>query len=525
MEAAGVGRKLRPKIEHGVGCPLRAETERRVERPFCPATPLELGVIPRSKNQKPLPPLKGALMSNRALGDVDHANLAGKRILAHNAYVSNDTRETNLNNNDLIVGPTGGGKTRYYVKPNLLQMNESFIVTDTKGSLVEEVGSVLKDHGYRVVTIDFNKCSDTYGYNPFDFVRIDPRTKKVCEQDILKIADAIVPLESSAEPFWDHAARNLLGCLIAFMFECLNPAEHTIGTVIRLLGGMKVCEGRDEEKGETEKLLEAFCNKEPNSFTARRWTIFKATTGSPRTYGSILAILAEKMEPFTFDGALNMFMRAVRIDFTDLGREKMALFLTVSDTDRSMDRIVSLLYTQALQTLCDYADYKCAGHGLSVPVRLFLDDFATNCRIADFDKIISVIRSRNIAVSIVLQSITQLETLYTHPAALTIVNGCDHLLYLGGQDVETARVIAMKAHKTVDTILDQNVGEIWLFERGSRAKKVRRYELTSHPLYNELAEAQVNDLFAQYEQWVADTAEPVQQIGEKPDAEVSKAVA
>ena len=418
----------------------------------------------------------------------------GQRILAQGEYASNDTPSTGLNNNDLIVGPTGGGKTRYYVKPNLLQANESFIVTDTKGSLVEEVGPALERQGYDVQCVDFTDLSDSYGYNPFDFVRINPRTGKIREQDIIAIAKTLCPAEDYTQPFWDFAACNLMSCLIGFVFECLRDEERNLTSVVRLLSGMKPRESKMEAPGETEQMLEKFCEARPNSFTAHKWNAFRPTTEANRMYASILGILAEKLDVFTFNDAMALFSKSQRVDFKSLGLKKTALFLTVSDTDRSMDRAVSLLYSQALQTLCEFADKECPNHALPVPVRMILDDFATNCRIVDFDKTISVIRSRNIAASIVLQSITQLETMYTHPAAMTIVNGCDHLLYLGGQDVETAQFIAAKAHKTVDTILDQPVGDIWLFERGSRAKKVRRYELTQHPLYNQLPEAHIAQL-------------------------------
>ena len=413
----------------------------------------------------------------------------GFRILAQDELVSNNTWETNLNNNDLIVGPTGSGKTRYYVKPNLLQMNESVIVTDTKGSLRREVGPVLERAGYRVLDVDFTNVGNSYGYNPLDFVRRNPQTGAPREQDIMKIASTLVPIEDPTQPFWEQAAKNLLGCFIGFAMEYLNPAERTLDKIAMLLSGTKPSPN-GQAKGRTERLLDNYAADHPHSFTARKWTAFRPTTSADRMYASVLGILSEKLDPFTFDDAAELFSRAERIDFAEIGQRKTAVFLTVSDTDRSLDRLVSLFYTQALQMLCDFADNECPGGALPVPVRLYLDDFATNCRIADFDKIISVIRSRNIAVSVVLQSITQLETLYAHPDAMTIVNGCDHLLYLGGQDVETAELIAKKACRTVETILEMPVEDAWLFERGKRAKQVRRFDLTRHEMYRHLAEAQ-----------------------------------
>ena len=414
------------------------------------------------------------------------ASHAGMRILAQGHFVSNDTRSTGLNNNDLIVGPTGSGKTRGYVKPNLLQMCESAIVTDTKGSLRHEIGPVLEQAGYRVIDFDFTNVAESSGYNPLDFVRANPHTGAPFEQDILKIAAALVPTEDRDDPFWDHAARNLLGCYLGFILEFVDPRERTLDRAARMLANSSSDPKTRESSITTETILDRFAQEHPDSFAARKWRAFKPTTGAERMYASVLGILSEKLDPLTFDGVAQMYARPERINFRELGQRKTVVFLTVSDTDRSLDRLISLFYTQALQELCDFADSECPGATLPVPVRLYLDDFATNCRIADFDKTISTIRSRNIAVSVVLQSITQLETLYAHADAMTIVNGCDHLLYLGGQDVETAEFIAKKACKTVESILDVPVSDAWLFERGTRARQVRRFDLESHPLYEQL---------------------------------------
>ncbi len=162
-----------------------------------------------------------------------------------------------------------------------------------------------------------------------------------------------------------------------------------------------------------------------------------------------------------------------------MGREKTAVFLTVSDTDRSMDRLADLFVTQAVHTLCRSADRDYGDSRLAVPVRFLLDDFAAGIFIPDFDKIISVIRSREISVSIILQSISQLESMYGHAGAMTIINNCDNCLYLGGQDVETARYISTRADKWIRTILEMPLDEAWLFTRGSRVRQVRKYQMES----------------------------------------------
>ena len=164
------------------------------------------------------------------------------------------------------------------------------------------------------------------------------------------------------------------------------------------------------------------------------------------------------------------------------------MFLTVSDTDRSMDGLANLFYTQALQSLCAAAD-KSPGHRLTVPVRFILDDFAANTCIPDFDKTVSVTRSREVSVSVILQSLSQLEALYGHAKALTILNNCDHFLYLGGQDVETATFVSKKANRPVSDILNMPLDSAWLFTRGTPPRQVRKFKLESHPRYRELPES------------------------------------
>ncbi len=219
-----------------------------------------------------------------------------------------------------------------------------------------------------------------------------------------------------------------------------------------------------------------------------RYKQYKSMSQAEKMYASIIGILAEKLSVFTFDGASALFNNRNKIDFQKLGREKTAVFLHISDTDRSMDRLAVLFYTQTLQVLCSEAD-KSPGHRLKVPVRLILDDFASaaDVCIPDFDKIISVIRSREISVSVIIQSLSQLEASYGHARAATIINNCDHLLYLGGQDVETVRYIATKANKSIHTILNMPLDNAWLFVRGREPQQVQKFALEQHTRYCELS--------------------------------------
>ena len=403
------------------------------------------------------------------------------RILASGHKISNNTWETGINNNDLIIGPSGAGKTRSYVKPNLMQCEESVIVADTKGSLIQEVGPLMRKRGFQVINIDFTDMLGSYGYNPLDYIRRDERTGRYSEKDIMTVAACLVPVMSQRDPFWERSARMYIACMIGYVLERLPEKEHTLEYVQKLYAEMNT--------GNFDKLMEELGVDCPDSFAFKKYQMFCTAKDVKVTYECIRMFIAEKLDTLTFDGPLQMYKNPQRVSFKDLGREKTAVFLTISDTDRSMDTLVSLFYSQALQALCESADKDYPDHRLPVPVRFILDDFATNVVIPDFDKIISVIRSREIYVSIILQSISQLNSIYDKDCAMTIVNNCDNCLYLGGQDVDTAKYIAFKANRTVDSILTMALGDAYLFTRGSLPKKVQKFEIKSHELYKELPEA------------------------------------
>lgn len=397
------------------------------------------------------------------------------RILAEQKLMSNDTWKTGLNNNDLIIGPSGSGKTRNYVKPNIMQCNESMIITDTKGSLHSEMSEMLKKEGYKVVKIDFTDFEHSDGYNPLDYVRYNPNKNKYNEQDILKIASNIVTIETQRDPFWEHAARGYLTCLIAYVLENLPKKQHTMEYVVKLhkIMGLR----------EFDSLMKEMMMEHPDSLAANHYRILESNKNADKTHACIMAFLSSKLEKMSFDGAMHMFQNKERLRFRTLGKEKTAVFLEVSDTDRSMDSMINLFYIQALQELCESADTQYESHSLDVPVRIILDDFAANAYIPDFDKIISVIRSRNIYVSIILQSISQLEQMYSKSGATTIINNCDNCLYLGGQDVGTAEYISVKANIPSNKILEMPLGDALLFTRGQEYQKVQKYDITAHEKY------------------------------------------
>ena len=399
---------------------------------------------------------------------MDRSRYQGEHILADGIRLSTDTWQTGINNNVLIFGPSGAGKTRGYVRPNIRHnRNESIIVSDTKGVLFGEFKDSLEKDGYTVLNIDFTDLSAGWGYNPLDYIGYDPVTDTYSEKDIIALTHCLVPNTSNSDPYWDNAARQYLAFLVNYVLEALPEEQHTLEYVIMVMNLMG------------DKMLDLLIKElsalKPGSTIPGRYEAICIASDSPRTDASIKTVLATALDSLRFDEALALYRKKDKIDLTMFGRQKTALFITISDTDRSMDIIANALMTQILQVLCLMADHEFENHCLDIPVRMYLDDFATNLYIPDFDKTISVIRSREIYVSVILQSITQLDALYGAPKARTIMNNCDQQLYMGGQDIDTARFISERANKNLATILSLPIGKGFLFIRGQKPRPISIY--------------------------------------------------
>lgn len=389
------------------------------------------------------------------------------RILTEDEFVNNDTWTTQLNNNDIIIGPSGSGKTRGYVIPNILQMNGSMIVADTKGGIRRRVEKTLKENGYTVQEIDFTSGPSMTGYNPFDFSAYDEENECYRGRDLKTVATLLVPVEDGHAPFWDYAARQLFECLASYVLEFLPKKEQNLTSVLSLFSitGSNTYHSLFQE-------LEELASE---SYSLLLYNMIKDTQRADKMYESIKGVLSEKIYMYAESETKKLFTAKDRVEFESLGKRKTALFLTISDTDRSMDRLINLFYSQAFHKLCESAD-KYEDGRLPIPVRFFLDDFAANVYIPYFDRITSVIRSREISASIILQSLSQLEDMYGAAGAKTILNNCDHCLYLGGADVVTAHYIGSKANKPASSILNMPLDEAWLFERGSAPRQVEKYQ-------------------------------------------------
>lgn len=370
-------------------------------------------------------------------------SMKNERILAEGITVSNDTRATGFNNNDMIIGSSGCGKTGGYVIPNLQNITGSLVVSDTKGQLAKMFSKELKEKGYRVCTLDLVNPEKSCGYNPLSSIR-RYKNGKYREQDVLTLAGNIMPVLDRNDPFWEQAAAGYIAFLIAFCLETLPTEEQNM---------LSVCRLHDRYIKPSGNLsFIKWAEENPDSFAAKKLVRLNGSSSADKMWSSIMEFANRALEPFDFEEARTVFENPKSFDISTLGKEKTVLFLNVSDTDRTFDKLVNIFYTQALQVLCSNADARPDGR-LKVPVRIIMDDFAASARIPDFDKIISVIRSREISVSIILQSMTQLESMYSHAESTTIVNNCDHIIYLGSQDLQTAEFIGSRIFKTPDTVL------------------------------------------------------------------------
>lgn len=376
-------------------------------------------------------------------------------LVARDCRFSLDDRATRLNNNVLIIGGSGTGKTRTIVSPNIKQAVGSYIVFDPKGQLYKTHAAYLKERGYNVGLLDFTGSGKGLRYNPLTVVKT-PR-------DIMKLSELLVqPAESEntrADPFWDRTTRIFINALIGYLCET-DVLPRTLESVLKLLREGERYE-RDQKASPLSERFFDLKTENPNSWA---YTQFGNINVCPdETYDCVRATLAGKFANLDTPEIRKLTSHS-DIDFRRIGSEKTAIFVTVSDTDRSMDDLANMFVTQAMQQLCGFAD-KFRDGRLPVPVRFILDDFATNCRIAEFPRIISTIRSRSISAMVIIQSEAQLTQYYDRDDK-TVISNCDTYVYLGGNDIETARTVSERSNKPLEKILSMPIGACWVFRRG-----------------------------------------------------------
>ncbi|MDD6037554.1 MAG: type IV secretory system conjugative DNA transfer family protein [bacterium] len=382
-------------------------------------------------------------------------------IVAQNQYYSLDCYETQLNNNVLVVGASGAGKTRSIVIPNLLQATGSYIVSDPKGNLYGRYKKYLEREGYVVKKLDFTDPAHSAQYNPFHYIHNT--------QDIVKVAHMIVyqnqrKTASNIDPFWEEASQLLLQSIIAYLIEMGDESKQNFE-------GIQDClvDVREDFYYDILQLKE----HNPKSYAVR--TFLKFYSAAERTMRSVLILTNARLACFETPEIYQMTGKDT-IDIPAIGQKKTALFVVVSDTDRSLDGLVNIFFTQAMNELCMYADKKCEDNRLPVPVRFILDDFATNCKIAEFPRMIASIRSRGISTMLMIQAESQLQECYDHDGK-TIIGNCDTYVYLGGNDVETAKAVAERCNIPPKKVLNMPIGTNWIFRRGQEPVQAHNFEL------------------------------------------------
>ncbi len=391
---------------------------------------------------------------------------------------------TQLNNNVIVMGTSGCGKTTRFVDPNIRQAVGSIIASDPKGNLVKKHGRFLEEEGYHVLVMDFQHPERSVRWNPLALAKTT--------QDILRISNAITydygEGQHSYDPFWDQNTVMLINALVGYMletgyepvnFQSLISLLHEGERFSRLTfenGVRRSSENCSKLRDRFDKLKE----KNPESWACEQF--YNVDSAAERTFGTVRTCVAAKFANYTTKEIAQM-MSANEIDFDKLAQEKFALFILQSDCDRSMDGLVNLFISQAINSLCAFAD-RCENNRLPIPVRFFLDDYGATTVIDNLDTIISTIRSRAISVSLILQSESQLKK-GRAGTDKTILSNCDTYIYMGGNDIETAQAVSIRCNKPLEQVLYMPVGHCWVFERGKKpvfSETAERIELEHEKL-------------------------------------------
>ena len=421
------------------------------------------------------------------------------------------------NKNILVIGGSGSGKTRFFCKPSLLQAHSSYVCTDPKGTLLPEIGTFLERKKYRIKCLNLINFRKSMRYNPLAYIR--------SEKDILKLVNALIMNtkgegEKSSEDFWVKAERLYYSALIGYIWYEATEEEKNFITLLDLINASEAREDDETYQSPVDLLFSQLEEREPDHFAVKQYRKFKMAAG--KTLKSILISCGARLAPFDIK-ELRDLMEYDELELDTLGDQKTALFVILSDTDSTFNFVAALMYSQLFNLLCDKADDFYGGR-LPVHVRLILDEFANIGQIPNFDKLIATIRSREISASIILQSQSQLKTIYKD-AADTIVGNCDSTLFLGGKEKSTLKEISeLLGKETIDLynqsenrgsqvshgLSYQKLGKELMTQdelavmdgskcifmlRGVRPFLSEKYDLTRHPNYRYTADADPKNVF------------------------------
>ena len=371
-------------------------------------------------------------------------NPSANKLLTQNVRIGLDGKKHRRNLNVLVIGGSGAGKTRFYCKPNVMQCNTSMVILDPKGEIVRDTGGMLEKQGYEVRVLDLINMHKSHCYNPFVYLRSDNDVQRL----VTNLFKATTPKGSqSQDPFWDTAASMLLLSLVFYLKYEAPPDEQNFPMVMELLRAGEVREDDDSYVSPLDELFDRLEMDDPEHIALKYYRDYHS--GSAKTLKSIQITLAARLEKFNLDSLAGL-TATDELDLPSLGEKKVALFALIPDNDTSFNFLVSILYTQLFQQLFYLADHKYGG-SLPVHCHFIMDEFANVSLPDDFDKILSVMRSRGVSVSIILQNLAQLKALFEKQWE-SIVGNCDEFLYLGGNEQSTHKFVSeLLGKSTIDT--------------------------------------------------------------------------
>lgn len=403
-----------------------------------------------------------------------------RMILGENVIYSTDSNETGLNSNVIVCGSSGCGKTMSISEPRLLEtFNSSLIATVTKRRIVNKYKPVFEQRGYIVEDLNFiNPAESNVSYDPLQYIN--------SYSDITFLAESIVKAnprkdKSTADPYWDEAATSLLSAEIAYILMTKEDADFT--DVLELHDGIDFRESGGQIATSLDRKFEFLTEKDPSCFAVSCWKSFHQLP--IKTASCVFGTLNTTIDTIFSPDLRKMIAMKRKVDFEQLATKKTVLFVSTSAVNPSLHCFINMFYAQAFKTLFEYAESLPSGR-LPIPVHVLCDDFATGSRILNFPEYISIFREKQISVTLLVQSESQLESMYGSDDATTIINNCDTYLYMGGMDLKTGRSISERLNAPLEDVLYMPIGQEYIFRRGQKPIVTSRYDILENELYKKI---------------------------------------
>ena len=403
-----------------------------------------------------------------------------RMILGENVIYSTDSNETGLNNNVIVCGSSGCGKTMSISEPRLLEtINSSLIATVTKRRIVNKYKPVFERRGYIVEDLNFiNPTESNVSYDPLQYIS--------SYSDITFLAESIVKAnprkdKSTADPYWDEAATSLLSAEIAYIL--MTKEDANFSDVLELHDGIDFRESGGQIATSLDRKFEFLAEKDPSCFAVSCWKSFHQLP--IKTASCVFGTLNTTIDTIFSPELRKMIAMKRKVDFEQLAAKKTVLFVSTSAVNPSLHCFINMFYAQAFKTLFEYAESLPYGR-LPNPVHVLCDDFATGSRILNFPEYISIFREKQISVTMLVQSESQLESMYGSDDATTIINNCDTYLYMGGMDLKTGRSISERLNVPLEDVLYMPIGQEYIFRRGQRPIVTSRYDILENELYKRI---------------------------------------